>query len=470
MASTAPVSAPQPLDTDALEGSQPNYTVPLAIVTSLFFMWGGITALNDIIIPHLKSIFDLSNAKVMLVQTAFFSGYFIFAMPAGKLIEAIGYKWAMVCGLCVMAAGTLSFIPAAAVPSFSLFLTALFVLAAGMTILQVSANPYVSVLGPPRTASSRINLAQAFNSLGTTLFPLIGGLLILGEAASSDELKKMAADALHHYRVSQAGSVRLPYVVLTIALVVLAILISMARLPILAALQRPASDDAANAAAAAAKPSQKAAGDVLDYSPSQPVSIWHHRQLILGAVGIFMYVGAEVSIGSFIVNYLADPLSKGGLNLMTEKTASQYLPFYWGGAMVGRFIGSALLQKLNPAKLLAIFAVIAISLVATTMITNGSVAMYAVLAIGLFNSIMFPNIFALSIEGLGNLTSKGSSILIAAIVGGAIIPPVQGKIADIVGIHHGFILPMLCYAYITFFAIDRWHHAGRTPDPATASA
>ena len=443
-APATPTDAVLTYDTPAAAG--PDYRRPLAVVTSLFFMWGGITALNDIIIPHLKSIFELSYAQVMLVQSAFFSGYFIFALPAGRLIEAIGYKRAMVAGLCVMALGTVLFIPAAAVPAYWMFLAALFILAAGMTVLQVSANPYVTVLGPPRTASSRLNLAQGFNSLGTTVFPYAGGVLILGAVATGAARKAMTAAEAHAYQVSQAGSVRVPYLVLTAALLVLAVLIGLSKLPVIAALQKPATDEGNGGR-----------------------SVWSHRQLVLGAIGIFTYVGAEVAIGSFVINYLSDPLDKGGLNVMTAATAGSYfLPLYWFGAMIGRFVGSALLQKVNAGKLLAAFAACAIVLVATTMLTTGYVAAVAVLSIGLFNSIMFPNIFALGIEGLGDLTSKGSSILVAAIVGGAIIPVIQGKIADHVGVHHAFILPLVCYAYIAYFAVDRWRH--RANEPATAPA
>ncbi len=469
MATTAPASL-SPVDVDAADTGT-DYRAPFAIVTTLFFMWGGITALNDIVIPHLKSIFQLSYAQAMLVQFAFFSGYFIFALPAGRLIEAVGYKGAMVSGLCVMAVGTLGFIPAAMVPSFGLFLAALLVLAAGMTILQVSANPYVSVLGPPRTASSRLNLSQALNSLGTTVFPYVGGVLILGAAAvaTSGQVKAMSPADLHHYQVSQAASIRMPYLVLTGALILLAALIGLAKLPVIAALQGAPTDDAKTSPVA----SSDRPGSTLEYRAPEPVahrSVWAQRQLVLGAIGIFAYVGAEVAIGSFLINYFATPVKDGGIIGIPEVSAAKYVSVYWFGAMVGRFIGSALLQKVNPSKLLAGFAVVAIALVALTMVTTGHVAMYAVLAVGLFNSIMFPNIFTLGIEGLGNLTSKGSSILIAAIVGGAIIPEVQGKIADVVGVHHAFILPLVCYAYIAFFAVDRWRHPIVAIAPVTVSA
>ncbi|HEY0564595.1 MAG TPA: L-fucose:H+ symporter permease [Terriglobales bacterium] len=405
-----------------------SYMRPLAIVTTLFFMWGGITSLNDILVPHLKSIFDLSYAQVMLVQFAFFSGYFIFSLPSGKLIEMIGYKRSMVAGLLVMALGTVLFIPAAMIPSYPLFLSALLILAAGMTILQTSANPYVTVLGRPETASSRLNLTQAFNSLGTTIFPKIGGILILSTAVLAPEImRSMSPDALHVYRVQQASSVKMPYMWLTIALVVLAVAIGLSKLPKIASLEDKPTDD----------PNAK--------------SIWSHRQLVLGAIGIFTYVGAEVAIGSFLINYMTSPV----IGVADERTAAGYVSFYWGGAMVGRFIGSALLQKIRTGKLLMAFAFVAGLLVLISMMSTGHAAMWSIIAVGLFNSIMFPSIFTLGVDGLGNLTSKGSAIMIAAIVGGAIIPEVQGLLADKMGIHHAFILPVICYLYIAYFAFDR---------------
>ncbi len=404
------------------------YGRPLAIVTTLFFMWGGITSLNDILVPHLKSIFDLSYAQVMLVQFAFFSGYFIFSMPSGKLIEWLGYKRAMVAGLLVMALGTVTFIPAAMLPSYPVFLTALLILAAGMTILQTSANPYVTVLGKPETASSRLNLTQAFNSLGTTVFPKIGGLLILsGAVLAPAVMATMSAPQLHAYRVQQAASVKAPYLWLTIALIVLAGVIALSRLPVIASLQSAPTDD----------PGAR--------------SIWQHRQLVLGAIGIFTYVGAEVAIGSFLINYI----SQNYIGNMSERVAAGYVSFYWGGAMIGRFVGSAILQKLRTGKVLMFAALVAGVLVLVSMLTFGHAAMWAIITVGLFNSIMFPSIFTLGIEGLGNLTSKGSAILIAAIVGGAIIPELQGLLADRIGIHHAFVLPVLCYLYIAYFAFDR---------------
>ncbi len=403
-----------------------SYGAPLATVTTLFFMWGFLTCLNDILVPHLKAIFDLNYTRVMLIQFAFFGAYFIFSIPSAKIIDWMGYQRSMVLGLLTMGVGAFLFVPAASVPSYPLFLGALIVLAAGITCLQVAANPYVTVLGKPETASSRLNLTQAFNSLGTFLAPFFGGLLILSSAPkTADQIRAMApADALA-YRLHEAASVKTPYVGLGIALVLLAVAIGAFKLPKIEHAQH------------------KVGEKVND-------SIWKHPNLIFGAIAIFVYVGAEVSIGSFLVNYFAQP-EIGGL---TEKVAASFVAFYWGGAMVGRFIGSALLQKMKTAGLLGICAICAAGLVAVSMLTSGHFAMYSIILVGLFNSIMFPSIFTLGVAELGPLTGDGSGIMIMAIVGGAIIPVAQGWIADHIGIHHAFFLPVICYVYILFFALS----------------
>ena len=398
----------------------------LTIVTALFFMWGFITVLNDILVPHLKAIFDLTYAEVMLIQFSFFAAYFVFSMPAGKLVDWIGYKKTMVAGLCTMAAGAFLFIAAAMALSFPLFLTALIIVATGITGLQVSANPYVSTIGPEKTASSRLNLAQAFNSLGTTIGPYFGSLAILSAAPKTiDEIRSMPAPALSAYRLHEAASVKLPYLGIGITLLILAFFLSLTRLPKITSGESEVSRELTTH------------------------SIWSFRHLVLGAMAIFVYVGAEVSIGSFIVSYF----TQSEIGAMTVRTAAGYVSLYWGGAMVGRFIGSALLQKIQTEKLLAAFASIACSLVIISMLTAGQIAMWSILAIGLFNSIMFPSIFTLGINGLGSLTGKGSGLLIAAIVGGAIIPEIQGIVADRIGIHHAFFLPAICYGYIAYFAV-----------------
>jgi FHS family L-fucose permease-like MFS transporter len=403
-----------------------SYTAPLAVVTTLFFMWGFLTCLNDILVPHLKPIFDLNYTRIMLIQSAFFGAYFLFSIPSAKIIDWIGYQRSMVLGLLTMGLGAFLFVPAASVPSYPLFLAALIVLAAGITCLQVAANPYVTVLGKPETASSRLNLTQAFNSLGTFLAPFFGGLLILTAAPKTmDEIRAMAPDALQAYRLHEAATVKMPYVGLGIALVLLAVAIGSFKLPKIPHAQH------------------KVGEKVND-------SIWRHPNLIFGAIAIFVYVGAEVSIGSFLVNYFSQP-EIGGL---TEKVAASFVAFYWGGAMVGRFIGSGLLQKMKTGHLLAICAVCAGALVAISMLTNGHTAMYSIILVGFFNSIMFPSIFTLGVAELGPLTGDGSGIMIMAIVGGALIPLAQGAIADKIGIHHAFFLPVICYLYIVYFALS----------------
>jgi MFS transporter, FHS family, L-fucose permease len=421
MAVTTPAARPSTTSTSTPGTS---YSSAMAMVTTLFFMWGFLTCLNDILIPHLKSIFDLNYAEVMLVQFSFFSAYFVFSLPSGKIIEWLGYKKTMVTGLLTMGLGALLFIPAASVPSFPLFLTALIILAAGMTALQVSANPYVAVLGPPETASSRLNLTQAFNSFGTFIAPFFGSLLILSSVPKAmDEVRKMPPDALTAYRLQQASSVKLPYLIMAAALIALAVVMAKYKLPVLSVEKH----------------------DVAELHES----VWKYRHLVLGALGIFVYVGAEVSIGSFLVNYLSQP----DIGNLTVKVAASFVALYWGGAMVGRFIGSALLRRINTGKLLAFAALMASVLVIVTMLTTGHIAVWSVLLVGFFNSIMFPSIFTLAIDGLGPLTSRGSGLLVAAIVGGAIVPELQGLMADRIGIHHAFILPVLCYMYILYYGL-----------------
>jgi len=403
----------------------PNYSRPLAIVTTLFFMWGFLTCLNDILVPHLKSIFDLSYARVMLVQFAFFSAYFLFSVPWSKIVNAIGYQRTMVVGLVTMACGAFLFLPAASAASYPLFLTALIILAAGITGLQVAANPYVDLLGKPETASSRLDLTQAFNSLGTTIAPKLGGLLILSAAPlAMEQLRQLTPQALLLYRVQQAASVKMPYAVIGVALLLLAILIGTSKLPKI---------------------------ESASYSRGDRVndSIWKHRNLLLGAIGIFSYVGAEVSIGSFLVNYFGLPEIAG----LSPKSAAGFVSFYWGGAMIGRFLGAPMLRRFKAGYLLAGCAVCAATLVTASMMLGGHTAMWSILAVGFFNSIMFPTIFSLGVAELGPLTGNGSGILNMAIVGGAILPVVQGAIADRVGLHHAFVLPVICYAYILFFAL-----------------
>jgi FHS family L-fucose permease-like MFS transporter len=409
----------------ASNAAAPRYARPLAIVTTLFFMWGFLTSLNDILAPHLKSIFELSYAQAMLVQFAFFSAYFLFSVPWAKVVNGIGYKPSMVAGLLTMTLGSFLFIPAASMVSYPLFLTALVILAAGITGLQVAANPYVVVLGKPQTASSRLDLTQAFNSLGTTIGPKIGGLLILSAAPLAiEQLRHLTPQALQSYRLQEAASVKMPYMVIGIALLLLALLIGASKLP--------------KIEAASYRPGEK----VID-------SIWKHPNLWLAAIGLFMYVGAEVSIGSFLVNYFGLP----EIASLSAKTASGYVSFYWGGAMIGRFLGAGLLRRIRAGYMLAICAICAGTLVTISMLVSGHAAMWAILSVGLFNSIMFPTIFSLGEAELGRLTGNASGLLNMAIVGGAVIPVTVGAVADHYGLHHAFVIPVICYLYILYYGL-----------------
>lgn len=402
--------------TAASGDSSKSYLMPLVWLTSLFFMWGFLTCLNDILIPHLKSVFSLSYAQAMLVQFCFFGAYFIVSIPAGSLVKKLGYQRGIVTGLVIAGIGCLLFYPAAGMRVYALFLGALFVLASGITILQVAANPFVTVLGSPATASSRLTLTQAFNSLGTTVAPLFGAMLILSSPPEGASLAEVQAH--------EASAVQGPYIMLFGALVLLAAVFAFLKLP------KITSNSEAPAGVTGA-------------------SAWAHPHLVLGAVGIFVYVGAEVAIGSFIVNFLGDPNIVG----MSEQKAGAMLTYYWMGAMIGRFIGAAVMHYIPAGKVLAFNAVMACILVAVAMATSGNVAMIAILAVGLFNSIMFPTIFSLALRDLGEHTAQGSGILCMAIVGGAIVPLVQGFLADSIGIQLAFFLPILCYGFIAYYGL-----------------
>jgi FHS family L-fucose permease-like MFS transporter len=374
-------------------------------MTCLFFFWGFITVLNDILIPFLKESFDLNYTQAMLVQFCFFGAYFIVSPFAGRLIDKVGYQQGIVIGLLTTAAGCCLFYPSASLHLYPLFLFGFFVLASGITILQVAANPYVAALGPEKTAASRLNLAQAANSFGTTVGPIVGAALILGVVAAD------------------ASAVQGPYLMIAALLVVAAIVFRSIKLPVLTHMETE----------------EKAEG-----------SVWEHRHLVLGALAIFLYVGGEVSIGSFLVNYFSES-SIGGL---TTAEAGEMVAYYWGAAMIGRLIGAVLMNYVADTKYLAINAVIAIVMIVVSMNTSGSLAMWSILAVGFFNSIMFPTIFTLAVKGLGSMTSKGSGFVCQAIVGGALIPLVQGVAADTMGIQLSFIVPMLCYIYIGWYALN----------------
>jgi len=420
---------------------QTNY-LAMAVVTTIFFMWGFLTCLNDILIPHLKAVFELNWVQAMLVQFTFFGAYFLMSLPAGRLVAALGYKKGIVAGLAIAGIGALMFWPAAGLHSYPLFLAALFVLATGITVLQVAANPYVALLGPEKTSPSRLTLAQSMNSLGTTIAPLFGGMLILAAAPrTAAELATMPAAEAIAYRAHEAQSVQGPYLGLALALFVLAMVVMAFRLPAIRGVEDAAHDHR--------------------YSIRDTL---RHRHVLFGVLAIFFYVGAEVSIGSVLVNYLSMPHIGHGL---TEQQATHYVSMYWGGALVGRLVGSALLTRIDPRKLLGVFALAAAAMLLATMLSSGDMAKWTVVSIGLFNSIMFPTIFALGIERLGPMTGKASSLLIMAIVGGAIIPVAMGWLADRYGLQHAFLLPMLCYGYILYYALRGSRVEPIAPSPAT---
>ena len=407
-----------------------SYIGSLTVLTSLFFIWGFITALNDILIPHLKAVFTLNYTQAMLVQFCFFIAYFVFSVPSGYLVDKIDYKGGIITGLLIAGLGCLLFYPAAGLHSYSLFLTAFFVLAAGICLLQVAANPYVTILGSSETASSRLTMTQAFNSLGTTLAPYLGSLFILSTAVkSAEEIQALNVEELSAYQTGQALAVQTPYLLLATVLCLLAVVFVILKLP---KVQETETDS-----------SKSIIVDVSDLHESA----WSYKHLVLGALGIFFYVGSEVSIGSFLISFLGEP----SIGNLTEQDAGRYVSFYWGGAMLGRFAGALIMQKIKPQNTLLFNALMAMTLVLLVIFSTGSVAMWAILAIGLFNSIMFPTIFSLAVARLGKHTGQGSGILCAAIVGGAILPVIQGFCADIIGIQSAFFIPALGYLYISYY-------------------
>jgi MFS transporter, FHS family, L-fucose permease len=403
-----------------------SYLAPLVALTSLFFMWGLITSLNDILIPHLKAAFTLNYVQATLIQFSFFGAYFVMSMPSGWLVERIGYKRGIIVGLLVAALGCVAFYPAAAAAAYPLFLGALFVLASGITLLQVAANPYVTILGPARTASSRLTLTQAFNSAGTTIGPYVGAILILAAPAATTDVGP-ARLVPPPSAASEAVLVQMPYLGLAAVLFAIAVLFAALRLPAVGAGEPVAAAE----------------------STDREASVWSHRHLVLGVVAIFVYVGGEVAIGSLLVNFMMDP-AVGGL---PQQAAGQYLSYYWGGAMVGRFVGALAMMFVRPGRALALNAAVAVALLLVAIASAGHTAMWSVLAIGLCNSIMFPTIFALALVGLGRHTGEGSGMLCMAIVGGALVPVIQGYFADHVGILHSFAVPVVCYLYIVFYGL-----------------
>ncbi len=395
--------------------TSPNYTGPFITVAVLFFIFGFITNLNMALVPHLRSIFNLHYAWAMLAESAFFLAYFVFSSPTSKLIESIGYKRTMVVSLFIQVVGCLMFVPAARLVSFPLFLTAVFVVGAGVTALQTAANPYVAILGPEHSAPVRLTLAQALNSLGGTIAPLVAGAFIL-----TDPTKLIS-------KADIADTVRVPYLLIAAGLLLLGIAVTFMHLPHIAHTQafRPARE-----------------GD-----PILSRSIWGYRHTVLGAVGIFLYVGVEVGLASIAVNYFK------AQGVDSAKTASFLVSLYWAGALVGRLLGSWVLTKIKSGRLLGGFGFAGALLLAVSMASHGEVAIWSLVLCGFFNSIMFPNIFALGIAGLGPMTSKGSGLIMTAVVGGAVIPFLIGAAADKMGIQHAFVIPILCYLFIAYYGL-----------------
>jgi FHS family L-fucose permease-like MFS transporter len=418
------------------------YGPALALLASLFFMWGFITVINNTLLPHLRSVFDLNYTQTTLIESVWFVAYFVASIPSAKLIERVGYRRALVIGLLIMAAGSLGMMLAASIPSYGVTLVMLFVIASGITLLQVAANPYVAVVGKPETASSRLNLVQAMNSAGTMFAPLFGAYLILGRSKGGTSLDGAQLTAAE--RLADAHSVILPYGIVAAVLVLLAVIIGRFPLP---------SMGASNTRAARAERKQ--------------LSLWHHRNLVFGVPAIFIYLIAEIGVANLFVNFVSQP----DIANLTHEEAGRYLTFLWGGMMVGRFLGSALMQRIDAAKVLAAFSIGAFAVMLITVFSHGTVAMWSLILVGLFHSIMFPTIFTLGIKGLGPLTEEGSGLLVMAIAGGALVI-VQGWIADSYGLQLSFLLTALCELYVLFYALWGSKPTGTlpAPQPETAAA
>lgn len=423
--------------------SQKNHTSSFILLTILFFLWGFITVLVDSLIPRLRELFTLSYFQAGMVQFAFFGAYFLLSLPASYILSKIGYKGGIILGLLTMALGCVLFYPAASYRVFGIFMLAYFILAGGMTILQVAANPYVAVLGSEDKSSSRLNLSQAFNSLGTAIAPAVGALFILSDKIkTTDEIEALSETAKTAYLSSEASAVQNPFLGLAIFILIIACIFFFAKLPKLI--------------------NESSVGSYFD--------ALKEKNLVLGVIGIFFYVGAEVAIGSYLVNYfldmnmvaiiesnvfmttVAESILNSGITDNDQKAiVGVFVTFYWSGAMIGRFVGSYLTKIINPGKILGLFATLAIALLLISISSNGLVAMWSILAVGLFNSIMFPTIFTLAINGIGELKPKASGLLCTAIVGGAIIPPLYGKLTDVLGFKTALLFIVGCYTYILFF-------------------
>lgn len=425
-----------------------SYQSSFISVTILFFLWGFITVLVDSLVPRLKDVFEMSYAKTVLVQFAFFTAFFVVSLPAGAILTKIGYIKGIVLGLIIMALGCLLFYPAAEYRNFNVFLIGYFTLASGITVLQVAANPYVALLGSEEGASSRLNLSQAFNSLGTTIAPVVGALFLLSDSVkTSEEIDLLNITDKANYYAEEAATVQVPFLLIATFIGILALIFSFIKLP-----------------------------KVMEDSPKGGyLALLKNKLMMLGALGIFVYVGAEVAIGSFLVNYfddmnlavivaenntmmsiantIASTFNKTFSNSDPKSLLGIFIIFYWGGAMVGRFIGAYLTKIMSPGRVLSIFASLAIILIIISINTVGLLSMWSILAVGLFNSIMFPTIFTLTLRGLGDLKAQASGLLCMAIVGGAIIPFAFGSLIDGFGFKTAFILTIVCYGYILYYGM-----------------
>lgn len=414
-------------------GGGSGYGATLSLLATLFFMWGFITVINGTLLPHLRSVFDLNYTQTTLIEFVWFIAYFFASIPSAMLIERIGYKRSIVAGLATMALGAVMMVPASMIPSYSVVLAALFIIAAGITLLQVAANPYVAVIGSPETSSSRLNLVQAFNSMGTTLAPLFGGYLILGRSTSGTAAAGAVLTPAE--RLADAQSVQLPYLIVAAVLVVLAVVIARFRLPDINAAQRHSRAE------------------------RRGHSLWRHPNLVFGIPAIFIYLIAEIGVGNLFINFVSAP----EIGNLTHEQASHYLFLLWGGMMVGRFLGSLLMQHIPAERVLAAFSIGALAVMLVATFATGPVAMWALISVGLFHSIMFPTIFTLGIRGLGPLTEEGSGLLIMAIAGGALVI-VQGWLADAYGLQTSFLLTAACELYVLFYAV----YGSRTAPEAAA--
>ncbi|MFT4056507.1 MAG: sugar MFS transporter [Novosphingobium sp.] len=411
------------------------YGPALTLLASLFFMWGFITVINNTLLPHLRSVFELSYTQTTLIESVWFIAYFVASIPSAKLIERIGYQKSLVAGLLIMAAGACGMMLAASIPSYGVTLVMLFVIASGITLLQVAANPYVAVVGKPETASSRLNLVQALNSAGTMLAPLFGAYLILGR--SKGGTASAGTVLTEAERMADAHSVILPYALVAVVLVILAIIIAKFPLPAMG-----------SAGSRAAKEERK------------HLSLWNHRNLVFGVPAIFIYLIAEIGVANLFVNFVSQP----DIANLTHEQAGKYLSFLWGGMMVGRFAGSAVMQRFDAGKVLAFFSVGAFAVMMVTVFAHGEVAMWSLILVGLFHSIMFPTIFTLGIKGLGPLTEEGSGLLVMAIAGGALVV-VQGWLADNYGLQTSFLLTAACELYVLFYALWGSKPTNAVPPP-----